>query len=183
MSPGRCGRSTQSACGARARAGSSEIVSTLHIAATSLVRVGLGEPRQHRRDLVAGAGVERRRTRRGPSAVSAIRLWRASCRRRLAHDQPGVREAAQDAAEIAGVEPELLAELGRRDRVALRELVEHARLGQREPAVEQSFLQHADPPRVEAVETADPVDRFRRDVHGRAAPARRAAGFPRWLPE
>jgi hypothetical protein len=99
-----------------------------------------------------------------PSGVSAIRLWRAS-RRRLADDQPGFREAAQDAAEIAGVEPELLAELGRRRSVPLRDLVDDARLGQREPAAEQPFLEHADPARVEAREAADPVDFFGCDVH------------------
>ena len=72
--------------------------------------VALGEPRQHRRDLVAGAGVDR------GELLAALKGERDQAlagvaRRRRAHDQPGVREAAQDAAEIAGVEAELLAEL------------------------------------------------------------------------
>ena len=91
--------------------------------------VALGEPRQHRRDLVAGAGVDRGE---GGAALERERdqALAGVVRRRLAHDQAGVREAAQDAAEIAGVEPELLAELRRRDPVPLRELVDDARLSQ-----------------------------------------------------
>jgi hypothetical protein len=38
------------------------------------------------------------------------------------------------------------------------EFVEHARLGERIGALQEVILQHADPPRVEAIEAADRAD-------------------------
>ena len=55
--------------------------------------------------------------------------------RSLLGDQTARREAAQDAAEVAGIEAELAADLARGRLVALGELVEHARLGERERAL------------------------------------------------
>jgi hypothetical protein len=69
-------------------------------------------------------------------------------------------EAPQDATQIAGVHLQLLADLGRGEPVAVRELVEDARLGQGERAVEVALVQQADLPRVETVEAP----------HGRHAP-------------
>jgi multidrug efflux pump subunit AcrA (membrane-fusion protein) len=67
-------------------------------------------------------------------------------------DQLARLEAAQDAAEIARVHSQILGELAGGRLVALRELVEHARLGEGERAFEPAFLQHADALGVEAVE-------------------------------
>ena len=67
-------------------------------------------------------------------------------------DQAVVAQGTQDPAEIARVEPEVAAELGGGRAVAVRQLVEHARLGEGERAAGQTFVQEADLPRVEAVE-------------------------------
>ena len=80
-------------------------------------------------------------------------------RRRGAARQPLRFEAAQDAAQIAGVEAEIAAEIGRGRRLAVRELVEDAHLGQRERAVEQAIAERADAAGVEAVERAHRIDR------------------------
>src|SRR5690606_7632916 len=61
-------------------------------------------------------------------------------------------EAAQDAAEIAGIEAEVAAQLGCGRPLALRQLVHHPRLGERERALRQPLLQDADLPGVETVE-------------------------------
>ena len=76
----------------------------------------------------------------------------------LAADQSAFLEIAQHAAQIAGIEIERAADLGRGRRAAAGDLVQHARLGERIGAVEKSFAQHADLPRVEAVEAADRGD-------------------------
>ena len=70
-------------------------------------------------------------------------------------------EAAQDAAEIAGIEAEIAADVGRGRAVALPDLIEHARLGQRERAVEPAVLQHAEVLGVEAVEAPHRGDALR----------------------
>src|SRR5262245_55443580 len=75
----------------------------------------------------------------------------------LAADQPDLLEAAQDAAEVAGVELELARNIARRTlcRAGARlDLIEHARLGERKRAVAPARLQHADACGVEAIELA-----------------------------
>src|SRR5690606_28844925 len=79
-------------------------------------------------------------------------------RRRLARNQPLALEAAQDAAEIAGIEAELAADIGRSGFLPLRELVQHACLGKGERTLQMLFFQHADLARVEAVEGAERAD-------------------------
>ena len=74
--------------------------------------------------------------------------------RRRAPDQAAFFEIAQHAGQIAGIELERAADLARRRRVPARDLVEHARLAERIGAVEKSFAQYADLPRVEAVKAA-----------------------------
>jgi hypothetical protein len=69
-------------------------------------------------------------------------------------DQSLLGEVAENAAEIAGVERQVAADLARGGGLALRELVEHARFGEREGAAQQAFLQNADLLGVEAIEAA-----------------------------
>src|SRR5258708_36545255 len=79
-------------------------------------------------------------------------------RRGFAFDQAALLEVAQHAAQIAGIEIERAADLGRGRRAAAGDLVKHPRLAERIGAVEKSFAQYADLPRVEAVEAADRGD-------------------------
>ena len=67
----------------------------------------------------------------------------------------------ENPAEIAGVEAEVAADFGRRRVAALADLVEHARFGQRERAVEPAVAQHAEMLRVEAVEAPHRGDPLR----------------------
>src|SRR6202008_2604595 len=73
-------------------------------------------------------------------------------------DQLALREALQDAAEVPRVESEALADVPGGGRARLRELEEHARLRQREGAVEQALVEYADLPGIKSVEAADGVD-------------------------
>ena len=84
---------------------------------------------------------------------------------RPARDQALVLEGLQDAAEIARVEPECLAELRCDDPVPVRDFVDNAPLGQGEGAVEKPFVQYADPPRVEPREAPDGVDWLGGNLH------------------
>ncbi len=70
-------------------------------------------------------------------------------------DQLAFLQAAQQPAEVAGVEAEVAGELGGGGPVAMREFPEQARFGQAEAGLGQAFLEHADAARVEAVEAAD----------------------------
>src|ERR1700724_230648 len=79
-------------------------------------------------------------------------------RRGFSLDQAAFLEIAQHAAEIPGIEIERAADLGRGRGAAAGDFVKHPRLGERIGAVEKSFAQHADLPRVEAVEAADRGD-------------------------
>src|ERR1700685_4452937 len=79
-------------------------------------------------------------------------------RRCLSLDQSAFLEIAQHAAQIPGIEIEGAADLGCGRRAAAGELVKHPRLAERIGAVEKGFAQHADLPRVEAVEAADRGD-------------------------
>src|ERR1700684_1272068 len=75
-------------------------------------------------------------------------------RRDFSFDQAMFLEIAQHAAEIAGIEIERAADLGRGRGAAAGDLVKHPRLAERIGAAEKGFAQHADLPRVEAVEAA-----------------------------
>src|ERR1700722_1583390 len=79
-------------------------------------------------------------------------------RRGFSFDQAAFLEIAQHAAQIAGIEIERPADLGRGRRAAAGDLVKHPRLGERIGTVEKGFAQHADLPRVEAVEAANRGD-------------------------
>src|SRR5580692_3804583 len=72
----------------------------------------------------------------------------------LAHDQPAFFERAQCPAQIACIQVELPADFACRRRVIVCDLVQHAGLGQRIGTAEKSLSEHADLPRVEAVEAA-----------------------------
>ena len=78
--------------------------------------------------------------------------------RRDAGKQAVALETLQDAAEVAGIEVQLAAELRCRDARALGEFVEHTRLSEREPAVQEAVLQDADDACVEAAEPPDRGD-------------------------
>src|SRR3954470_16829065 len=78
--------------------------------------------------------------------------------RALALHQALALQALQQAAEVAEVDVEFGAELAGRTFAALADLVEHARLGQRERQAEVARLQHADAARIEAVEAPHRVD-------------------------
>src|ERR1700686_3570609 len=79
-------------------------------------------------------------------------------RRGFSLDQAAFLEIAQHAAEIAGIETERAADLGRGRRAAAGDLVKHPRFAERIGTVEKGFAQHADLPRVEAVEAANRGD-------------------------
>src|SRR5919201_5542056 len=80
--------------------------------------------------------------------------------RGLALEPAALLEAAHDPAQISGVDAKLAAQVGGRCFRAVRKLVEHARLRQRQRAVQQAFLENADLARVEPVEPADALDAF-----------------------
>ena len=78
--------------------------------------------------------------------------------RALGAHQAAPAERSQHAAEIAGVEVELGAQLGRGAAPAPAELVDEARLGQRIGAADEAGAQRADAACVESVEAAHRVD-------------------------
>src|SRR5439155_13658893 len=90
--------------------------------------------------------------RRLPAAGQPQEVRPAVGRRGPPVDEAALAQAAQDAAQVAGVQPQLLAELGGAGPLAVGQLVEDARLRERERALQQAFLQHADPPGIEPVE-------------------------------
>jgi two-component system cell cycle response regulator len=78
--------------------------------------------------------------------------------RALAGDQAVALQSREQAAEKAGVDVHLAAQVGDLGDLALAELVEHARLGQRVGRAQQAVAQDADARGVEAVEGADGGD-------------------------
>ena len=78
--------------------------------------------------------------------------------RALAGDEAVALQPGEQAAEEAGVDVHLAAQVGDLGDLALAELVEHARLGQRVGRAQQSVAQDADAGGVEAVEGADGGD-------------------------
>ena len=101
-----------------------------------------------------------------------MKLAPVGLRARLA-DQVVRLEATQDAGQIAGVDRQRLREVGCRDRGSgMGKLIERSNLGERIRAVVETLAQHADPLRVEAVETAHRVDmRVELGRHGSRRPA------------
>jgi len=73
-------------------------------------------------------------------------------------EEAALVEAAQDAAEVTGIETEVGGELRCRRPLALGEFVEHARFGERIGALQEAIPQHADPACIEAIEAADRAD-------------------------
>src|SRR5271166_2265982 len=73
-------------------------------------------------------------------------------------NQSALFEITQSPAEIAGIEIERATDVACGRRIAARDLVKHPRLAERVGAVEVSLAQHAELPRVEAVEAADSSD-------------------------
>src|SRR5438128_1214380 len=76
----------------------------------------------------------------------------------LALHQALPAQALEEAAEVTKIEVEFRAERARSALAALPELIQYARLRQRERAAEVARLQRADAPRVEAVEAPHGVD-------------------------
>jgi len=84
----------------------------------------------------------------------------------LAGDELPPAEVAEDAAQVAGVEVELAAEVGGAHGVAVGELVEHADRGEREVALEMRLIENVDAARIESIEPADGVDGVGRGAGG-----------------
>ena len=142
-------------CGARPRRRAD--VSTACIACRRAARPLRSTRRQHRCDLVCGGLVRAARTPAGPRRQRSRRLPSHPPASALRSIRPRV-ETAQDAAEIAGVEPEI----ARRDRWQSAGRDAPARRGRAlrssENGLSRSPREHADVPRVEAVEAADLLD-------------------------
>jgi len=126
------------------------------------------QPRQHGADLLARAFIERREGGASGRGQRQQALPSVGVRRSLG-EQAAPGELGQDAAQITGIERQLAGQLGRAETPAqvgvLRQLIEHARLGQRKFAGEQPLLQHADPLGVEAVEAPHHGDGRRQLCH------------------
>jgi hypothetical protein len=112
--------------------------------------------------------LQRRERGLSARAEGEMRLACVGVRRR-ACDKPPLFEALEDAAQVAAVDIQRPCEVdSRRCRGAghpgvavIPDLVEHTPFGQRERAVEEFLLQHANLARVEAVEAADGIDVLR----------------------
>lgn len=81
-------------------------------------------------------------------------------RRALPHGEALGGEPVQDPAQVPGVEPQPGPEVRDLHRLALRQLVQHPRLGQRVLGPDETGLQHPDHPRIEAVEPPHLRDRL-----------------------
>ena len=75
-------------------------------------------------------------------------------RRSGAGDQAAFLEIAQHAAQVTGVEVERASDIAGCWQTAAPDFVEHPRFAERVGAIEKILAQHADLPRVEAVEAA-----------------------------
>ena len=125
--------------------------STVCIAATSRVLFDGASGLQHLPASRLRVGFERRERlsparREGQQGLPTVLL------RLLRRHEAAGAKVAQDPAEIAGVEPELARDVARGQLLAAGQFVEHARLGEREPALPPAVAQHADVLRVEPVE-------------------------------
>src|SRR5204863_9826149 len=91
------------------------------------------------------------------------------CFRGRAFQPSAFLECTQDAAQITSVESERAAQIARGKPGAVARFVQDARLGQRERAVQEAFLEDADLARIEAVEVPDSADVRVEGAGGRAA--------------
>lgn len=112
---------------------------------------------EHRAHVLRGPAVERR-VRATAVGCQRQRALPAIGRGRAAQHVSLAYEALQDAAQVAGVEAKAGRQVACGDAGVVRELVEDARLRERPGGGVQSFLQHADTARVEAVEAANGGD-------------------------
>ena len=115
-----------------------------------------GQSPEHGLDLGVRAAVERPNTV-FPSSVSA------SSRRRRSSGAPGGYQAAspkaaQNPAQVSGVESKLSADLRGGGRLTVGELVEDADLGERVRTLEQTGPEDADLLGIESVEATDVAD-------------------------
>ena len=119
--------------------------------------VVLGQRIEDGADLVGRSAVELGEGGR-PFLGEADALAAGVVGRALAGDEAVALQAGEQAAEEAGVDVHLAAQVGDLGDLALAELVEHARLGQRVGRAQQAVAQDADARGVEAVEGADGGD-------------------------
>ena len=122
-----------------------------------LLLLRLGQRVQQCRNLASRAGIQRRESTPTGGREAQVQMARIVLRASALH-QAALLEAAQQAAQIAGIEIECTRELGRGRGLAMRKLPQQPRFGQREARMQQSFVQHADAARVEAVEGTHPLD-------------------------
>src|ERR1700719_2182602 len=118
-----------------------------------MVLLGRGQPAEHRTDLPLSPRFERfeglaSACGHRQKALSAI-VWR-----HVFADQPTFLKPVQDATEVTGIEAEIADDAARRRSLALLDLIQHARLSQRERTAEPTVLQHAELLSVEAGEAA-----------------------------
>jgi len=118
---------------------------------------GERERAQHRRDFRALAGVEcgESFSALGGQFKKDLAAVGWGCR---PANQAALFEFAQDAAEIARVEAQFLAEFGGGGALAMSDLIQNASLRERKRALEKALAQHTDLPGVETVEATDGVD-------------------------
>ncbi len=169
---GRGSRRVARGDGVRGIASSRSIVS---IAPVSSLRSLIRQRPQHRGDVVLGRAFEpgeRLAALRGQAQLNLPAVAGSGLRA----IRPLLVEVLHDAAEIAGVEPERDADLLGRLLATMGQLVEHARLAQRERALQELLVEHAELPGVEAVEGANRLDLVVSDLFGRSGAGWRRAG-------
>src|SRR5579871_3186091 len=88
------------------------------------------ETPQHRDDLVALAPVERGKDVPAPRRQRQQHFASVRVRRRALDETPGF-EVSEDTAQVPGIERQVLAERRGRERIVMRQLVQHAHLRQR----------------------------------------------------
>jgi hypothetical protein len=147
----------------RLRTATQSRLESLHRGQGTIAVLGrnLGE---HRLDVAAGAPIE---------LVEGAPAERRQCQqplppvggRRTLGDQPLLAKTLQDAAEVPRIELERGGEVGRRRLLAMRQLVQHADLGETERALEMALAENADLAGVEAIEPPHRFDRRRRRRH------------------
>ena len=89
-------------------------------------------------------------------------------------EQPTLLEPPQDAAQVAGIQAQLLPQRGRVGGRLGAELVQDAGLGEREGTLEQRLPQEPDLPGIEPIEAAHGGDALRGSGPGQNDPHRKA---------
>src|ERR1700730_4308241 len=90
-------------------------------------------------------------------------------------------EETEDPAQVARIQPQLPSELGGGGSLAMRELVEHAHLAQRELALEVALLEEADLASVEAIEAPHGGHALVEVALGHGHPSRRVSLSGRYV--